>query len=141
MPTDYRDAADRHFDDANHLLTVKRPANADHIFGLAAECALKAVMLGLGMQMHTKKRDKPEDPYAVHINQLWGQFHTFAQGRNGAKYAAVIDPISNPFHDWDVNRRYCHRSDITNIMLQNHKNGAEKTKLVLSQAILDGVVS
>jgi len=47
MPTDFRDAAERHFEDAGYLEAGNRPANADHLFGLSAECALKAVMQGL----------------------------------------------------------------------------------------------
>ena len=52
MPLDFRDAAKRHWKDAEYLLEDERfAANADHLFGMSAECALKAVMLSLGMQM------------------------------------------------------------------------------------------
>ena len=48
---DYADATRRHWDDGLFLLEDRRLANADHLFGLAAECALKAVMLPLRSPM------------------------------------------------------------------------------------------
>jgi len=51
MPVDFYDACKRHWNDAEHLFDQKRLANADHLFGLAAECALKAVMVALGMTL------------------------------------------------------------------------------------------
>ncbi len=140
MPVDYRDAAARHFEDANHLHSMGRWANADHLFGLSAECALKAVMLALGMRMNPKKPDKPEARYAVHIDKLWMQFPAFASGRQAAKYAALMEPQSNPFQSWDVNQRYHHRSEITRERADQHKDGAEKARAVLKMAELDGVI-
>lgn len=139
MPTDFRDAAERHFEDAGYLEAGNRPANADHLFGLSAECALKAVMQGLGMEL---RRDGAPDQrqYRVHINRLWGEFITFSQLRSGEKYASLIDPMANAFSDWDVSQRYWHRNDITHDMLTRHKNGAQQTKQLLDRAILDGVV-
>lgn len=82
MPVDFRDAAERHWEDAGHLLADARLANSDHLFGLSAECALKSVMLELGMRL--KNNGKPEVPYAVHINKLWDEFITFAHNRGGS---------------------------------------------------------
>lgn len=140
MPTDFRDAADRHFEDAGYVEGDNRSANADHLFGLSAECSLKAVMQGLGMAL--KPDGVPQQPrHKVHINKLWGEFVAFSQYRSGAKYATLINPRVNPFSDWDVNQRYCHRTDITSDMLTRHKAGAQLTKKVLDAAVLDGVVT
>lgn len=139
MPTDFRDAADRHFGDADLLSSNNHVANADHLFGLSAECALKAVMLGLGM--HLKPNGAPtETRHKVHINKLWPEFSTFALGRKGTKYATAIDPTANPFNDYDVDQRYSHRSDITDATLNGHKTGAETAMKVLITAKLDGVL-
>ncbi len=43
MP-DYNDAAQRHWDDANFLLTAARIPNADQLFGLSAEQAYKSLI-------------------------------------------------------------------------------------------------
>uniref|UniRef100_A0A7C4RRM4 SAM-dependent methyltransferase n=1 Tax=Desulfatirhabdium butyrativorans TaxID=340467 RepID=A0A7C4RRM4_9BACT len=139
MPTDFRDAAVRHFEDAEYLDVGDRMANADHLFGLSAECALKAVMQGLGMVLRPDGAPDQKQ-HRVHINRLWGEFITFSQLRSGAKYASCIDPMNNPFSDWDVSQRYCNRNDITSVMLTRHKKGSEQTKQVLDMAILDGVV-
>ena len=67
MPIDFCDAAQRHWEDAGYLLADARPANADQLFGLSAECALKAIMLALGMTLRAD--GAPEKPqHRVHIN-------------------------------------------------------------------------
>lgn len=140
MPTDYRDAAERHWEDADYLSAGNRHANADHLFGFSAECALKAVMQGLGMSLRLD--GTPMDRrHRVHINQLWNEFIGFAQGRTGARYTADIDATFNPFDDWDVGQRYCHRADITEAMVEKHRSGTEKTKSALHAAVLDGMIS
>lgn len=140
MPTDYRDAAKRHFEDAQLLETNNRTANADHLFGLSSECALKAVMQGLGMSLRPDGAPH-ERRHQVHINQLWIEFVTFTQSRSGAKYAAMIDSAHNPFDDWNISQRYGPRTDIASSALKAHKTAAGKTRTVLNTAILDGVVS
>jgi hypothetical protein len=139
MPTDYRDAAVRHFEDAQLLDVNRRTANADQLFGLSAECALKAVMSGLGMKLRGDGSPQ-EKGHRVHINNLWMEFVTFAQSRSGAKYAAMLDPMKNPFIDWDVSQRYGHRTDISPNALAVHEAGAEASKSILNAALLDGVV-
>lgn len=139
MPTDYSDSANRHWNDGCYLYADNRLANADQLFGLSAECALKAVMLGLGMPVdHT---GAPADrKHKIHIDKLWGEFITFANSRNGARYAAKISGIQSPFDNWTIHQRYVHRNDIVQNTANNHKNGANVAMKILSSAILDGVV-
>jgi len=139
METDFRDAAERHWEDARYLVADARLANADQLFGLTAECALKSIMLGLGMKMHPKNPNRPEDPYAVHINKLWDQFVTFAHNRDGMHYSRSM-VVDNPFVDWDVNQRYSNRGKISKETVDKHRDGAELVRGVLEGAILDGVV-
>jgi len=139
MPVDFRDAAERHWEDGEHLLTDARLANADHLFGLSAECALKAVMFSLGMAL--RPDGAPADRHLrVHINQLWNEFDTFAHDRNGAHYAAQLSGISTPFNGWDVNQRYQHRSGITREIAEKHQIGAMTAKRVLETAVPNGDV-
>jgi len=137
MAIDFRDAAERHWEDAEYLWADTRLANADQLYGLAAECALKAVMLGLGMNIDPAT-GKPEYPY--HINRLWDEFVTFAHNRRGAHYASLVG-TRNPFANWDISQRYHHRSAITQHAAEEHKRGAATGKAALDNAILDGVVS
>jgi hypothetical protein len=140
MQPDYRDAAERHWEDADDLMSNNRIANADHLFGLSAECGTKAVMQGLGMALNPD--GVPVDKqHRVHINVLWDEFVTFAQNRGGARYALHIAATPNPFDDWDVAQRYCHRSRITKAIATRHQRGARTAMQILSEAILDGVVS
>lgn len=137
MSVDFRDAAERHWEDANHLLENTRLANADHLFGLSAECALKAVMLSLGMMLQAD--DAPANrQHRVHINQLWDGFITFVNDRNGTYYAVRMTGILNPFDNWDINQRYQHRSNITHIVAEKHQQGATLTKQILETAVLNG---
>jgi hypothetical protein len=140
MPADFRDAADRHFEDAGFLFDADKFPNADHLFGLSAECALKAVMMGLGMNV---RQDGAPDVsrYRVHINRLWDEFIAFANGSGGAKYSAGLNAVSNPFTNWDIAQRYNHRTDFVADDVERHKTGAEKAMAALGAAILDGVVS
>lgn len=139
MAVDFRDSAERHWEDAGYLLADTRVANADHLFGLSAECALKAVMLALGMTL--RPDGAPSDrQYRVHINQLWDEFITFADSRSGAHYTSLIYGVPNLFANWDVNQRYQHRSSITQELADEHQQAAKKAKQILETAVLNGVV-
>lgn len=139
MPVDFRDAAERHWGDAGRLFEDVRLANADHLFGLSAECALKAVMSALGMSLN--KDGVPEERvHKVHINKLWNEFVSFAKARGGARYATFLMSAPNPFDDWDVNQRYEHRSGFIQTAVGKHREGAQNAKRILDQAVLDGVI-
>ena len=139
MSLDYCDAANRHWQDANYLLNDDRLANADQLFGLSAECALKAVMLPLGMQL--KPNGVPVDKRHGHIDKLWDEFETFVETRGGAGYAAILASQPNPFaNGWMVDQRYHARSTILKHTVNNHHNGAKLAKICLDMAILDGIV-
>ena len=135
MP-DYYDAAQRHWNDANYFLSNNRLPNADQLFGVSAECALKAIMLPLGMRM---KNGRPSNRDHGHINVLWDEFITFANGKGQANYAAALG-ASNPFANWDVAQRYEHGSAISMPIVTAHRHSAEVAFNCLAQAIVDGVV-
>jgi len=139
MPIDYRDAADRHWDDAEHLFSASRFANADHLYGLSAECTLKAVMLGLGMRLRPDGR--PEDPYAVHIDKLWDEFLFFVERKGGDRYAERLRLGANPFSDWNVAQRYHHRSEFTKEKVSVHRDATGVARQALADAQLDGILS
>lgn len=135
MP-DYYDAAQRHWDDASYLLSRRCLPNADQLFGLSAECALKAVMQPLGMPMNNGRPSRREHG---HIDVLWDEFITFANGKGQAHYAAFLG-ATNPFHNWDVRQRYENGSIVSMQVVMDHKSSAEIAFSCLTQAIVDGVV-
>lgn len=139
MPVDFREAAERHWTDGDILFRSARLANADHLLGLAAECALKAVMKALGMGV--RPDGAPQDKHhRVHINELWDEFVTFAHARGGARYALTLGAVPNPFAGWDIAQRYDHSSSIGAGQAARHQSAAHTARQVLEQAILDGVV-
>ncbi len=143
MPADdFKDAAERHWSDAGTLFQQNRLANADHLFGMAAECALKAVMQALGMvgDASGAPADRKHKIPKIHINDLWTQFITFADGRNAAQYVSLLPAGTNPFADWHVNQRYEHQSQFAQNVVQQHQQGAKNAMAVLQQAKQDGRV-
>ncbi|HRS17559.1 MAG TPA: hypothetical protein P5234_15090 [Thermoanaerobaculaceae bacterium] len=136
MSTDYVDAATRHRSDADLLHDSKRWPNADQLYGLAAECALKAVMKALGMAVRADGAPL-EHHHRVHIDKLWGEFLSLANGSGGASYAALLTP-TNPFANWSVEQRYHCTSSIAQTTVEDHKNGTTAVFSVLSQARQDG---
>ncbi|GAA5261788.1 hypothetical protein [Methanocalculus sp. MC3] len=136
---DYYDAAKRHFDDATYLFNIKRCANSDHLYGLSSECALKSIMLALGMGL-TPSGSPQKKKHRTHINQLWSEFISFANTRNGSNYTRTMSLSTNPFDKWDVADRYKHRREISNKVVGIHQKGAEDVMRILEQAQLDGII-
>lgn len=141
MSTNYRDASARHFDDAEFLLNQAEPreANADHLFGLSAECSLKAVMLALGMAVNTD--GSPADRgHKVHMPELWAAFQSFSEGRLASRYLEPLDKV-NPFSDWVVDQRYWVRAAITAPATLRHMDAASQCRMSLEKLLFDGVTS
>ncbi|WP_300809074.1 hypothetical protein [uncultured Desulfovibrio sp.] len=137
MSTDFYDAFSRHDADADLLLENGRWANADHHYGLAAECALKALLLQQGIPPNNG--DMPSGrqyrPYRTHINHLWDSYQNFMQTRNDYPI-----PADNPFQDWDISQRYASKTDITEQAARSHAAAVGTLKNIIKQAIFDGVL-
>ncbi len=126
MPADFRDASERHWDDSGTCSPDTRLANADHLVGLAAECALKAVMQGLGMPL--RGDGAPAERRLGNIS-IWCGMNSLLSRRTpeGAHYVATLSGNLNPFSDWDVNQRYSHRIDFNEANVRNHRLAAEES--------------
>jgi len=141
MSTDFKDASARHLEDAESLLAppLRREANADHLFGLSAECSLKAVMLGLGMTV-TPTGAPADRGHKVHMPELWAAFQSFAMGQLASRYLEPLDK-QNPFADWDVEQRYWSRAAVLTTATGAHHRGAIQCRASLEKLLLDGVSS
>jgi HEPN domain-containing protein len=135
MSVDYRDAAERHRADAELLFAHKRWPNADQLYGLAAECGLKAVMKALGMALRPDGAPRAKT-HRVHIDRLWDEFRTFATGRGGADFASRLG--GNPFHDWRIEQRYAPSVEVTRQAAVRHQQGAERVFTVVEMAVMQG---
>lgn len=134
MRIDFRDAAKRHWEDAELLKEQKRIHNADHHYGVAAECALKEVMVILGTP--TDVRGDIDKRFWKHMPDLWSEYQTFAQGRRGARYVSPLGRFSgNPFSDWHMDQRYA--ADVTpptGAVLTSHAKACQACLEVLDRA-------
>lgn len=135
MSTDFRDASDRHFEDAVLLEAQARPHNADHLFGLSAECSLKAAMVGIGQPVGT---DGAPIGYKNHIDALWAKFQSFSSGLLDAKYLVYVPP-TNPFASWQTEQRYWGRTTFGAPNLATHRVAAHECRLLVQELNLDGV--
>ncbi len=148
MPTSYPESAKRHLQDAEYLWDAHDAArlpNASQLFGLSAECALKAVLVGLGVPTHPTHGGVADTHQYGHLPGLWQQFAVYAAGQLGGKYLAVLVPPSGtgaPFATWSVNDRYAPDTWLAarNPSVTNHRTVARDCVALLELAQEDGVV-
>ena len=125
-PADFADAHRRHWEDAELLFDDGCLANADHLYGLSAECGLKVMIETLGVQV--------AGAYRQHVDKLWLGYRTLIENRNETRY--LVD--GNPFSDWSIDDRYAHRGHVDRARAQRHRKGAEEVRLMLENAAADG---
>ena len=130
-PADFRAAHRRHWQDAELLFKHQRWANADQLYGLSAECGLKAVMVGLGMEVGPQ--GAPPQRYRKHVNDLWPQFVTFVSGRSGSPYMPMLPPV-NPFATWSIDSRYAHGRYFSKAAVDPHREAALATRKMAQRA-------
>lgn len=134
LPIDYGDSADRHWRDAQLLREGRRTNNADQLYGLAAECALKAIMVRLGAPS-TPAGDLSTRTHREHIDRLWPEFQSFAAGRTGARYLSLVGKLEEPFFDWRVEQRYASQSwHLSGSSLETHAKAARACLTALQRA-------
>ena len=136
MPTDFLDAMKRHWRDAELLRSPEqlRLANADHLYGMAAECGLKSLMTKEGMDLDKNPAHKQK--YKKHINATWEHFSDFRQGR----LATYTLTVSNPFNDWLVDQRYAAEANFNDARVDGYKAGAQQVYDLVERAENDGVL-
>lgn len=117
---DFADAHRRHLEDADLLFDNDRWANADRLYGLSAECGLKAVMVELGLSVDARGRPSPK--YREHVHRLWPLFVDFVE--TAAELWSEF-PDEAPFDDWSPHDRYAHREHFQVGDVEPHRNAAE----------------
>jgi hypothetical protein len=141
---DFSAAARRHHQDARFLLDDRRWPNADHLAGVAAECGLKAILLGyFGATLGNNSRPVWGQPAKTlgHVNHLWSELPLIISGRSAPVFAALIaGPPPQPFASWDIADRYSDGNTITEQYAREHLDMTKKIMGLLEQAVLNGVV-
>lgn len=137
MNADFLDAHHRHWDDAERLLGASRWANADHLYGVSAECGLKRLMMVFGMPVNAGGSPSIK-PDKVHANDVWLRYETYRSGRpQGVKYTL---PPGDPFQDWDVSQRYVHQNHFDQARTASHRAGAEAVRELVGRADKEGLL-
>ena len=102
-------AARRHLMAADLLVTPKgRKDVAGYLYGIAAECAVKAMMADVGLGSVSGRR---EDPFYQHFPDLRTSLRDKLQGRRGTPLITFInnDAFMN---NWSTRMRYSDGRDI-----------------------------
>ena len=132
MNVDFKNAARRHNDRAELLYKKQYWGDADHLYGLSAECVLKAIMIALGAPA---KLDGPRKKlYRQHINKLWAEYSSFVSGRNQSRYC--VSP-QNPFADWDIAQRYVNSKYFDQSFVDPHRRETLGLFKLLQQAAVE----
>ena len=137
MQTDFLDANERHWKDAETLFALGRFANADHLYGVAAECGLKRLMIRFGMAVNTTGGPAEKNDWK-HANNIWARFEGYRSGKvEGTDYGL---PAANPFDNWDVSDRYAHQSNFSQASVQIHQAGAAAIGELIKKAQREGLL-
>ena len=128
---DFHDAHLRHWQDAELLFERQRWANADQLYGLSAECGLKAVMLAL--RIGASPQGELTQEHWKHVNVLWPKWFTLVGGRTGSRYLQMLPP-ENPFDGWRLSYRYKHSRHFSRAGVIPHRSAAKKVRTMVQRA-------
>lgn len=136
MQADFLDAHKRHWDDAETLFQAVRWANADHLYGMSAECGLKALMVKLN-QGSLSKQDY------VHVmeakkDSAWSRYQSYLSGHMWATKLSL--PSENPFNDWLAEQRYAHQSNFDQARVQAHQEATKAIRELIRKAEREGLL-
>ncbi len=138
MMTDFLDAHQRHWDDAERLFNAKRWANADHLYGLTAECGIKRLMLAFGMPFDAGRNAPAKREDRAHANAIWARLESYRAGYGRSTGFSL--PTLNPFRDWDISDRYAHQANFDEGRTLAHKNGAAIICNLIKKAQREGLL-
>jgi hypothetical protein len=114
---DYADAAERCFADGDRLYQGQRYANACHLFGLGAECALKVLLAGYPGLVSVPHKHLPELRDDV-LRTLSGRRHNgVRQLLNTADYMV----------GWEIGNRYWPTEAFTGETSTLHRDHCRRT--------------
>lgn len=141
-PVDFHQAGKRHFADAELLLDHERHATAGQLYGFAAECGIKSLLVWNGYPTDPNSGDITEErkarKFRTHINELVkniNMLQTFLDGRGVAKYIAMVPNIVH-FFDWKTDHRYYTDSALPPSLFK-WRDASREIMRMLDEAMLD----
>lgn len=139
MKADFLDALDRHWLDAEFLYQDARWANADHLYGFAAESGLKGLMLKFGMTFDITKDMPSNEKDRKHADAIWARYESYRSGHHkGADYPL---PDPNPFDNWRASDRYANKIEFNQDYVAPHRLGAELVRELVRKANREGLLT
>lgn len=133
MSENYAQAALRHWRDAELLKQQERVENADHHYGIAAECALKTALVTMPRFTEDGNLSKG---YKEHVDTLWDKIQPQSLEKRFPSLPSVLR-MPNPFQDWNVDQRYGADHSISTETMESHRNF---TRRLLGAVQLSGVL-
>jgi len=118
MDENFTQAALRHWRDAELLKDQNRVENADHLYGIAAECAIKQALLHLPAFAN---QGTLQESYMQHIDVLWNKVGHQSLQRIYPGLLAYLKNGGKPFDDWKVAQRYSADNVISPEKMQAHR--------------------
>ena len=128
MAENFKESAYRMYADAETLAVGGQLGTPDHLYGLAAECALKAVLVEIGV-ISIPMTQQQKNTYKVHADEIWNEYLTAISGRT-----ALSVNSTNPFSGWRVQHRYEPNASFNRTRLEAHRNGAKEAMSALESA-------
>jgi hypothetical protein len=122
MAEAFKESAMRHWNDASLLERNGRRANANQLYGFAAECAIKTALCQLPGFAHDGELSKH---YRAHINELWGKVHPQQLQKRFPTLMALLK-LTNQFHDWSVDNRYAAEETVSEEAFNRHRDTARR---------------
>ena len=121
--TNMRAAARRHQEAAETLHEGTRQDAAGYLYGLAAECGIKALMLDLGMRPAADAR-RGDDPFYAHFTRLKTMLRDDAYARQREDLRKFTEDGHFMEH-WDVAMRYSDGKDIRKAWVDGWRQNAK----------------
>lgn len=116
----YDAAALRHLSDGDHLFRDGRIDNADHLFGISAECAIKWKLMP---QLTTEAAVKA---MKIHINDLWRKAVIHLKGRQSVLLLSTLKSGGDPFSDWHIDQRYRASGQVIAETVERHRRACSR---------------
>ena len=116
---DLKKAARRHLEAADHLPPTRKDV-AGYLYGLAAEMAVKEMMIQCGYRPN--KEDK-SGPFWCHFPDLKSQLLDMPVGRYGTPLMSLVRSFK--LEDWNTTMRYSAGSSVTQKIMEKWQTAAK----------------
>lgn len=124
LTSDMPSASRRHCIAADTLDGTHRRDVAGYLYGIAAECAVKAMMQEAGIAQ-LPLEFKRDDPYFAHFPHLKTMLRDKLAGRKGAVLRRFIEN-DHFFSQWEIQLRYCRAGEISDRWVDSWKEQAHQ---------------